>query len=432
MRTLVLLLALTIGALGAEPRMSWLDNGVIRLGVDLDCGGAITWLSRSGDQRNVINSSDLGREVQMSFYSGPTPFEASAKKPAAEWAHLGWNPVQAGDVFGHGSRLLEHQNDGRQIHVKCVPMQWPLDDVPSECTMESWLELEGPAVLVRGRLLDARADRTQYPARRQELPAVYTNGPWHRLFTYSGARPFAGEAPIELPAKPPPAWTTWHATENWSALLDDSGWGIGVWNPESIEFSGGFNGRAGQGGANDPDCGYLAPNRVETLDHDIDYRFRCELILGTLAEIRARVYAHSAKAPTTWNFTKGRQGWHALNATDSGWRESDGLVVTANAADPQFISPLFFTRAEETGTLTIEAAFTTSEDHAQIFWSTLDAPNFSEERSLKFPIQGDGKMRTYVVHLTDSPKYRATILQLRLDPANSAPSQLRLREIQLK
>src|SRR4051812_49366525 len=28
-----------------EPRMSWLDNGTIRLGVDLELGGAITWLS---------------------------------------------------------------------------------------------------------------------------------------------------------------------------------------------------------------------------------------------------------------------------------------------------------------------------------------------------------------------------------------------------
>src|SRR5258708_1645120 len=38
-----------------EPQMSWLDDGVIRLGVDLQLGGAITWLSRSGDATNVIN-----------------------------------------------------------------------------------------------------------------------------------------------------------------------------------------------------------------------------------------------------------------------------------------------------------------------------------------------------------------------------------------
>ena len=30
-----------------QPRMSWLDNGAIRVGVDLNVGGAITWLSRS-------------------------------------------------------------------------------------------------------------------------------------------------------------------------------------------------------------------------------------------------------------------------------------------------------------------------------------------------------------------------------------------------
>src|SRR6478672_11735591 len=82
--------------LAAESHLSWLDNGTIRLGVDLDLGGAITWLSKSGDSLNIINTHDWGREVQMSFYSGPIPFVAGDKRPAAAWAGLGWNPVQAG------------------------------------------------------------------------------------------------------------------------------------------------------------------------------------------------------------------------------------------------------------------------------------------------------------------------------------------------
>jgi len=40
------------------PRMSYLDNGVIKLGIDLNLGGAITYLSPSGTnaELNVINS----------------------------------------------------------------------------------------------------------------------------------------------------------------------------------------------------------------------------------------------------------------------------------------------------------------------------------------------------------------------------------------
>ena len=53
----------------------FLDNGVIRLGVDLDRGGVISYLSLSGRDENVVNNYDLGRQIQMSFYSGPIPFD---------------------------------------------------------------------------------------------------------------------------------------------------------------------------------------------------------------------------------------------------------------------------------------------------------------------------------------------------------------------
>src|SRR5579871_847841 len=53
------------------PRMGYLDNGQIRIGVDLNLGGAITWISKSTDTTNLVNNFDLGRQIQMSFYSGP-------------------------------------------------------------------------------------------------------------------------------------------------------------------------------------------------------------------------------------------------------------------------------------------------------------------------------------------------------------------------
>src|SRR5882672_4869269 len=44
-----------------EDRVSYLDNGVIRLGVNLELGGAITYLSTSKSRTNLINSYDWGR-----------------------------------------------------------------------------------------------------------------------------------------------------------------------------------------------------------------------------------------------------------------------------------------------------------------------------------------------------------------------------------
>lgn len=61
--------------------MSYLENDQIRIGLNLDIGDAITYLSKTGSNENIINSYDLGRQIQMSFYSGPVPYEPNVKKP---------------------------------------------------------------------------------------------------------------------------------------------------------------------------------------------------------------------------------------------------------------------------------------------------------------------------------------------------------------
>jgi len=74
-----------------EDRVSYLDNGVIRLGVNLELGGAFTYLSTSKSNTNLLNRSDWGRQIQMSHYSGPVPLAPNGKqpKPKKEWAGLG-------------------------------------------------------------------------------------------------------------------------------------------------------------------------------------------------------------------------------------------------------------------------------------------------------------------------------------------------------
>ena len=53
----LLVLAAACGAqAAAEPGMSYLENGTIRIGVNLKAGGAITYLSKSGDATNLVNN----------------------------------------------------------------------------------------------------------------------------------------------------------------------------------------------------------------------------------------------------------------------------------------------------------------------------------------------------------------------------------------
>ena len=69
--------------------MTFLDNGEVRVGMDLALGGAVTFISSRDHPGNIINSADLGRQIQMSHYSGPWPFEVGDKIPHKTWAGLG-------------------------------------------------------------------------------------------------------------------------------------------------------------------------------------------------------------------------------------------------------------------------------------------------------------------------------------------------------
>ncbi|MGV3530847.1 MAG: hypothetical protein ACO1QR_00650 [Chthoniobacteraceae bacterium] len=410
------------GALAAaadhQPRMSFVDNGTIKLGVDLNLGGAVTYLSRSHEEQNVINSWDWGRQVQMSYYSGPVPFTPNGKQPAPMWRGLGWNPIQAGDHFGNASKSIAHTNDGTTIYVKSIPMQWPLNNEPLEGTFETWYTLDGPAVKVRARLNNARSDTTQWPGRTQEMPAVYVNGPFHRLMTYTGEQPFAdGElAKIDHPfGKGGTPWAHWLGTEGWAALINDDGWGVGVWNPACLRFNGGFVDKPGKGGPRDNATGYISPIRDEILDHNIQHEYEYTLIVGDLKTIRGHVYAKAKRPePPHYEFAKDRQGWRYANATDSGWPIQGELNVKLTAGDPHLVGPRQFWKAEEAPVLYIRAALKSEHTAAQVFWY---CGNESAPKSMDVPMIGDGEYRTYPVPLHESPDYRGAITGLRFDPA---------------
>lgn len=422
--------AVWAGQTSSEPageKMSFVDNGTIRLGVNLNLGGSITYLADADDRTNIINHHDWGRQIQMSFYSGPQPFTPGGKQPSKTWAGLGWNPIQSGDYAGNRSRIIEHRNDGKSIYVKCVPMQWPLDNEPGECTFESWIKLEDNVVKVRSRINNNRTDTTQYSGRGQELPAVYTNGPWYRLFSYTGDKPFTNgklsrftktwTSFKDVDGSP---WEHWTATENWAALVNDNDWGLGVFKPDTYSFIGGFFGTPGKGGSKDGPTGYISPIRNEILDHNIGYEYEYVLIVGTLEKIRSYVYEHSKrKSPPDYHFEKDRQHWVYRNATDAGWPIRGELNISLDKDDPQLIGPVGFWLARDVPKIYINAACRTQDTRARLFWGTHSESAFTEQRSVSFETRPDGQYHTYEIDLSSSPHYKGAITGLRLDPVST-------------
>jgi len=412
---IVLLLLLPVGMQARGAKLSFLDNGVIRVGVDLEQGGTITWVSLSGSERNVINAHDRGRQIQLSFYGGPQPFG----KAHPEWKNWPWNPIGTGDAYGHASTVLKHTNDGKTLYTQSIPLQWALDNVPGECTFETWIALEGATAHVRNRLVNHRQDKTQYRAFDQELPALYTIGKLYRLFTYDGDQPYTN-APVRKLENSGPPWTSWKATEHWAALLDDDNWGLGICHPSLYQFIGGFHGAPNIGGPTDDPTGYIAPVRQEILDHNIVYDYNYTLILGKIDAIRAYAVAHKPRdARPDYVFTHDRQHWTYVNADDAGWPLQGALRVHLDHNDPQMIGPEQWWNASSLPRLTLRAAFHTHQNRAELFWSVLGNPGFSGDRSVHFDIIPDGKIHTYTIDLASASTYSGTITGLRFDPVSA-------------
>jgi hypothetical protein len=293
--------------------------------------------------------------------------------------------------------VLSASNDGRTIYVKSTPLQWAFDHVPCECMFEQWITLDGPAVVVRNRLTNARSDHTLYPAQDQELPAVYTAGRLGRQFTYEGLVPWTNGPLTEIFGTLPAAVQVL-ATEHWAANVDASGFGLGVFQPELNTFIAGFHGRRGVGGAFDDDTGYISPIRPEQLDWNIVYDYPYSLVVGTVDEVRAYAVSHRPPAPS-WQFTTSREGFSLVNASDTGFPIHDLLRVRLNQADPQVWSPPTFWRAEDVSAVDVRMALHgTSADRAEALWA-VDGRGFSGSKRVAIAVVPDGAFHTYRIPL---------------------------------
>ncbi len=389
----------------------YVENEYLRLGANLALGGALTYLAEN-DKKNLINSHDWGRQVQMSFYSHPVPFNPEGSQMAECWKLIGWNPIQSGDYYRNRSRVLEYRCENNEIYVKCIPMHWPLNNHPGECTFEVWYKLDGYCVNVTSRINNARPDKNQYPARHQELPAVYTNGEWYKGVSYVGKEPFTGGELTELVTKENGLgwpWLNFAPTENWSALVDDNNYGLGIYigstNISKIGFAGHEN--KGWGGPKDVQTGYIAPLAAEILDHNIVYSYDYSLIVGQLDFIRQTAYEKDKTADRRhYSFENDRAHFYYKNISDKGY-PTGGCLDFDFVADSELKSPAVFFGKNSCHSIALDACFDgeiTGDVICHLYEGLNEKNNFKLSHfAIPFKIKSDGKRSISEIDISIAP-----------------------------
>jgi hypothetical protein len=444
--------------------MRYLENERIKLGIDIDLGGAITYLAdQTNGGENMINSYDWGRQIQLSYYSGPWPYIGpNGEEPDPHWRGLGWNPIQSGDAGGNRSKVIEFEYRGKQsMYVRCIPMQWPhRKGIAGECEFECLYTLDNNVFTIEATIHNQRPDSSQYRACTQEMPALYTNGKWYQLVTYLGDQPFQ-DKPVTVVVNKNDhkgwPWVHFYTPEQWVALVDDSGKGIGVFQPEVMEFNAGFHGgdpAKGHGGTKDAQTGHIAPTARQILDHNINWTYRTSFILGTIEDIRIYAKKHRKTNPyIEWVFNHTRNGWfYEGHMKDTGWPLNNALDIIFEK-NAKLVGPITFWEAGRASYLEVEGVFLTAghELNVEIIiqpvgksdgtdWLNWSEGNHStekerQEKLTKYPvtdaflinkkIQADGTNRTYRIRLSDSPHYKGAMKNLSVKFLNDGTAQIK-------
>jgi hypothetical protein len=340
LRGLLAALAACIFTAPAHAALSVLDNGTVRVGVDLDQGGRISLLSseRGGGGANLLLSAE------QSYWSGPLV----AGLPT-------WH------AFQDPAQVVAHANDGRTLYVRAF-------GAACECTLESWITLHGNAAVVRNRLTSFRSDTTPYVPAWQELPALYTAGAPYRVVTYDGGAPFTHGPVRDASADANFAFdSSLHddldATEHWAALVDRFGVGVGLVEPGLTHFA------AISGAAGGSPSGYLAGVRREQLDANAVYEYTYSLVVGTVGQIRSYAYRQRPDDRPTFLFRRDREHFTEANATDNGFPIQGALRVDLDRPQAELVGPEQEWPARRVPHLYIRGAWHSAQTTAQLSWT---------------------------------------------------------------
>ena len=271
---LALLAGLPAAAAGDPEGRVLLDDGTLRLGIHESAGAAVGWLSASGSAENALNTFDVGRYVQQSYY-GDTD--------GSDWNGRPWryNPVQGGSWKNEPSLLLESRLEAGRHYARVRPRHWATGELLEEVELEQWTELRDGAAHLRLRMTYRGA--AAHKPRHQEMPAVFVAARFDTLVFCPEGSPAWQGAPLR---RLQPGFPNEYAqtVEPWAAWVDGQGRGVGLFFPGTRELTC-YRVREGHPRV---DCSYFAPIQTWALAPGKVVEYKVALALGRVEEIRAR------------------------------------------------------------------------------------------------------------------------------------------------
>ncbi|MGH9579973.1 MAG: Ig-like domain-containing protein [Terriglobales bacterium] len=268
------------------------EGNTTRLGLETQWGGTIVELSLNGT--NFVNHSDPGREVQVALYDGNAQYDNCAGCSGV----FGWDPVQGGDKYGHGSPVLAQALANDFIWIKTQPYHWNPDDKgggPSQPVLGDVLyeqmvaRVPGHAQALRVQYRLTHIGTDEHANAVQEFPAVYANLGYDTFAYYGGTSPWTNE-PLTFTALPDlPDLGELYAPEQWGAYVDNNGVGLTVYVPGQYPYNyGGHN--PGTSGPSGTGTNYYRPLTFFTLEPNMVLEGGFYVVAGAVTAARQVIY----------------------------------------------------------------------------------------------------------------------------------------------
>lgn len=280
-----------------EPDLLFIENAVMKIGIDRSMGGSITWLSWKAQPENIINIHDPGRLLQQSYYAGKS-LDRQADGQHKAWSPWTWNPIQGGGVMSWARVTRFEKLQDRMLVAETVPKLWDMPDEEAEAVMFQATQFEPDmpnVVRVRNRLVCKRKENDRWGAavpRHQELPACYFTSAFRHFESYLGDGKWRREHQA-----PGPPWGHVKPPLNVMACFNDAGQGVAVFSPaaETHWNFGPHESYTPAAKPTDGPCVHLAPISTVPLGPESTLEYRYWMVVGSSAEITKQIDTLLAK-----------------------------------------------------------------------------------------------------------------------------------------